>query len=104
MRVFNKFLYFILIGLCIVFIYQISLYIDVKNRYLEFEKLKNKYDILSEEIVFYTELKNNYELVLNENSELDDNKALLEKKVNSLSDEIADLKGKIENLNKKING
>lgn len=103
MKVFNKVLYIFLMVLGIVFIYQFSLYIDVKNRYLEFEELKNEYDMLKEEIVFYTDLKNTYEIVLKENNELDVDKDLLENKVNILNSEINDLKVKIDNLNKKIN-
>lgn len=71
---------------------------------MEFEKLKDDYDMLREEIVFYTELKNTYEAVLNDNNKLDVDKELLLNKINSLNSEINDLKVKIDNLNKKING
>lgn len=104
MKIFNKVFYIFFIVLGMVFVYQFSLYIDVKSRYMEFEKLKDDYDMLREEIVFYTELKNTYEAVLNDNNKLDVDKELLLNKINSLNSEINDLKVKIDNLNKKING
>ena len=73
---------------------------DLENERLT--TLKEEYQKLLEEIDGYKQLKGQYEVILNEGSELDSNKDKLKKKVVELNNDISDLETKIADVNKKI--
>lgn len=64
--------------------------------------LKEDYELLLEEIADYRLLKSQYEVVLTEGSDLQNNKGALEEKIVNLQNEIRDLEKKIADVNNKI--
>lgn len=64
--------------------------------------LKNEYASLCEKIDEYKVLKGQYEVVLNNNNDLNSSKESLEKKISELESDIEALESKIADVNKKI--
>lgn len=66
-------------------------------------ELKGEYEYLIEEIDSYTELKNHYLVMLEEEKGLLEEKSGLQGKVNQLNEEIQNLQNQISEIEKKIN-
>lgn len=94
--------------LCILFVvlgffaYQGFVFYQCKVENNRLVTLKNEYEMLVEEINNYRQLIGQYEIVLSDNSNLNNNKEELEKKVLELDNNIKNLESKIDDINKKI--
>lgn len=93
---------FILVIFIGVFIYELVLYNNYSSENKRLVGLKNEYELLTEEIKKYEELKNNYLIVLEEEKGLKNNYSSLELRVEELNKDVNNLKNNINNIKKKI--
>ena len=89
----------IIFGICILNV--IGCY-NLINENRKLIRLKHQYENLSAEIDYYTEIRNNYALIIEEKSSLSDEKSNIERKISNLNSDINNLENKITKINKDI--